>query len=205
MLEFADRKDRTPSLSVGIAIMHHLDSLRKARDIAQEAEHHAKGVPGKNALAITISKRSGEDYHIAGQWNDIDISLQRLVGFFRNGAIPVGTAYELRDLALHLDASTYEQPFEAQRDGPHAKVIQLDALRILQRKLYVPLGKFPKGKAEGVERFFKARLGIEQELQPDVEHIQAISLNELIHELIVAQVMADAKQLAKPEQEGQNV
>ena len=202
LLEFADRVGRTPNLSVGIAIIHHLDSLRRARLIAQEAEHRAKGVSGKNALAITISKRSGEDYHIAGQWNDIDINLQRLIGFFHNGAIPAGTAYELRDLAIRLDASRYEQPFDAQRDEPYAKVIQLDALRILQRKLYVPLGKFPKGKAEEVERFFKARLGIDQEPQPDIEHIRAVSLDELIHELIVSQVVADAKRLAKPEQEG---
>jgi CRISPR-associated protein Cmr2 len=201
LLEFADQAGHTPSLSIGIAIIHHLDSLRRARYIAQEAEHRAKGIAGKNALAITMSKRSGEEYHIAGRWSDIDVSLQRLFGFFRNGAIPVGTAYELRDLALRLDTSTYEPLFNAQPDEPHIKVIQFDALRILQRKLYVPLGKFPKGKAEEVEHFFKARLGIEQEPQPGAGHIQAVSLHELINELIVAQVIADAKHLAWPEQD----
>jgi CRISPR-associated protein Cmr2 len=199
--EFSDQQ--APSLSVGIAIAHHLDSLTRVRYLAKEAEGRAKSVPGKSALAITISKRSGEDYHVVGQWGNVDESLQRLVNFCLKDAIPEGTAYELRDLIQRLSVPTYHQHANAQTkqgDDQLAKVIQHDAFRIMQRKLYVPAGKFPKGQAQEIERLFKAQLGIEQEptSQLGIEHIQPVPLNELVNMLIVAQVLADAKQLATP-------
>jgi CRISPR-associated protein Cmr2 len=155
-------------------------------------------VKGKNALAVTMSKRSGEDYSIAGQWNKLDTRLQQLIGFYRKGAIPVGTAYELRDLVRRLGVPIHDAHTKAEEEAATqslADVIQTDALRILQRKLHVPLGKFPRGQAEEVENFFKARLdNIKQEARSDMNLLPG-----LINELIIAQMIADAQQLATPE------
>ncbi len=205
--EFEDQKGRKPSLSVGIAIAHHLDSLQRVRRLAKNAEDQAKGIEGKNALCVMLSKRSGETYSIAGQWDNLDRSMQRLVGFALRGAIPHGTAYELRDLVLRLGLSIDEPATNAQRltNYPYADVIELDASRILKRKLAVPKGKFPPAQVAEIERFFKARLGIQQDPHPEIEQIQPVFIGELIHELIIAQVLADAKRLAQPERERNRV
>ncbi len=193
---------RHPTLSVGVAIVHHLDALGRARSLAQEAEHRAKAVEGKNALAITMSKRSGEDYNVAGQWNDLDRSLQRMIEFCQQGAVPAGTAYELRDLALRLGIPMHDDQQIEQEEASSLEVVKLDALRILQRKLYVPVGKFEKKQAEEIERFFKARLGIEQNQPQEQMSIEGVSINEFVNELIIAQMFADAKELAVPGRKG---
>lgn len=207
--EFEDQEGRKPSLSVGIAIAHHLDSLQRVRRLAKNAEDQAKRIEGKNALCVALSKRSGETYTIAGQWDNLDRSMQRLVDFAMRGAIPHGTPYELRDLVLRLGLSIDEPATNAQQptDHPYAEVIKVDAVRILKRKLSVPQGKFPPDQVEEIERFFTARLGIQQKPypdqkpHPDLEQIQPVFIGELIHELIIAQVLASAKQMGQPERE----
>ncbi len=59
---FKSGEGERPTLSVGIAVVHHLHPLSSALDIARAAEKTAKKIPGKNALAITIRKRSGGEY-----------------------------------------------------------------------------------------------------------------------------------------------
>lgn len=202
---FADQDGRTPTLSVGVAIVHHLDSLRDAREIAKQAEHRAKEVDGKNALSITISKRSGEDYSIAESWGGsgtdrgIDIYLERLISFCREDAIPTGTAYELRDMVRRLTVSAHDTPADEQQKKlvkTLQNVIKQDALRILQRKLTVPHNKLIEEQATKAMNFLKARLGLEQE-QPGEEIISSIPIEEFINELIIAQTLADARQLAE--------
>ena len=100
--DFSDNDGHSPTLSMGIAIVHHLDSLREARRLAHRAEQQSKQVDGKNALSIIVSKRGGEDYNIAGKWGNIDLRLSQLIDYYRAASIPVGMAYELRDLNLRL-------------------------------------------------------------------------------------------------------
>jgi CRISPR-associated protein Cmr2 len=56
-----DQCDASPTLSVGIGVAHHLESLSDALQLARKAEKSAKSVDGKNALAVIVSKRSGTD------------------------------------------------------------------------------------------------------------------------------------------------
>ena len=53
-------QEQTPTLSVGVAICHHLDPLSDALTLAREAEKEAKRFPRKNALCVKVDKRSGE-------------------------------------------------------------------------------------------------------------------------------------------------
>jgi len=50
---------RYPTLSAGIAVAHHLEPLQDGLTLARDAEKKAKGIPGKNALAVIVDKRSG--------------------------------------------------------------------------------------------------------------------------------------------------
>ncbi|MEO7018999.1 MAG: type III-B CRISPR-associated protein Cas10/Cmr2 [Ktedonobacteraceae bacterium] len=210
--EFVGQNGQTPSLSVGVAIAHHLDSLHSVRQLAKRAEDRAKGLTGKNALSITLSKSSGDDYHIVGHWKDLDRSLQQLIDFYGKEAIPMGTAYELRDLLLRLGSPTFET------NKSMAEVMAQDAQRILQRKLNVPPGKFQPAQIKEIKCFFQARLDSEQEQQSDGEQKQAqpvngsaqqsdgesikpVSLEAFINELIVAKTLADAKLMAAPKKE----
>ena len=141
----------TPTLSVGIAIVHHLSLLQESLKKARDAEKRAKRLPSKNALALTICKRSGEEYAIVGQWGDIDVYLKQIIPYFLSpGLRPAhfsptiglsrGAAYEIREmvqrLAPHLDRSDATSIEELKRINHDLRAaMHADAIRILQRKL----------------------------------------------------------------------
>jgi CRISPR-associated protein Cmr2 len=135
--EFSD--GNTPTLSVGIAIGHHLDPLQDTLSLARDAEKIAKKevpnkhAPEKNALAVTLSKRSGADRTVKGSWDRakpegaLDARLNGFVFLLLKDELPDSAAFELRDLALRLkppkDATTEEQEtFLAAQKG-QAKLI----------------------------------------------------------------------------------
>ncbi|MBT9176796.1 MAG: hypothetical protein DDT20_01118 [Firmicutes bacterium] len=115
-----DGKETSPTLSVGIVVAHHLEPLSEALALARAAEKAAKSVAGKNALAVTVSKRSGVDRTVTGAWGTLDQRLERFIVLHRTEAIPDGAAYELRDLALRL--------------GSLEEATRKEAMRILRRK-----------------------------------------------------------------------
>ena len=200
-----------PTLSVGIAIVHHLDSLRKARRLAHDAEEQAKRQDGKNALAITISKRSGEEYRAVGAWDNIDVRLSWLINYCRDASIPAGMAYELRDLVLRISVPETDPRYDALQ-----QVIRIDTLRILLRKLTVPAGKLPQERVKEAEAFLRVQLGLlpKEEEQPRMPQHAIIALPErtpegssfppvsvemFINELVIAQMLAEAAELAQVE------
>jgi CRISPR-associated protein Cmr2 len=196
--DLAAHVDRQPpTLSVGIAIVHHLDSLREARRLAHHAEQQAKRVDGKNALAIIVSKRGGEDYAIVGKWDNIDQRLSQLLKYCRAASLPVGMAYELRDLVLRLSVPTTDPQYETLQE-----VIRLDTLRILLRKLTVPAGKLPPDQIEEIETFLRAQLDLPPREQKGSQHTAQVALDLFIHELIIAQMLAEAQELASPSEGG---
>jgi CRISPR-associated protein Cmr2 len=181
-----------PTLSVGIAIVHHLDSLSEARRLAHDAEQRAKRKSGKNALAITLSKRGGEDYSIVGTWDNIDTRLAQLVAYCRTGSISGGTPYELRDLVLRLSVPKTDPQYDTLQE-----IIRVDTLRILLRKLSVLVGKLSSDEVKGIERFLRMELGLPQEDTSNEPHIPQVSTEMFINELIIAQILADAEELAQ--------
>lgn len=104
------KKDgKSPTLSVGLAIGHHLDPLQDTLELARQAEKAAKKqVKGKNALAIMVSKRSGADWLVKGSWDKqdgseaLDDRMNRLIYLLLANELPHGVGYELRDAALRL-------------------------------------------------------------------------------------------------------
>lgn len=91
------------TLSIGLAVTHHLTPLYEALDLARHAEKHAKNDAGRNALCVLLSKRSGGETPVYGQWGVFDTRLRTMVALHRTpGALPDGFAYELRELQRRL-------------------------------------------------------------------------------------------------------
>lgn len=166
-----DGREITPTLSVGIVIAHHLTPLSDVLEVARDAEREAKKVPGKNALAVTLSKRSGVDRTISGKWGQIDIRMDRLIDFSRQGAISAGAAYELQELHRLLSPA-----------GIPPTGIAAEALRIIKRKR----------EARGEEFVSETVLEIFREWLEE----EKLSPFELAQEMIIAKNFADAADLA---------
>ena len=182
---YIDAENQKPTLSVGVAIVHHLDSLQDSLNLARAAEKKAKGAKDKNGLAITISKRGGIDFSVVGQWGEIDTYINQLVPFCVDDSIPGGMAYELRNLALRIAVPTGDKNFDALQ-----KVIQAEAKRILERKL-APLTEAKKTEVMAV---LGPKLGIDGE-KADSSKAAAIKLEDFTKELLLAQLLADTQKL----------
>lgn len=162
---------KSPTLSVGIAVAHHIEPLQDALALARQAEKKAKGEKGKDALAVIVDKRSGTSRIIKGQWGAIDERLRQLIDFDKSDDISRQTAYELRDLASQLEVANQDVAQKLYE----IKIVEAE--RILKRKLS-EMGKkdFDKEKFSRMFELLKERDGIAK----------------LADELIVAKVFADA-------------
>lgn len=121
-----------PTLSMGIAIAHYMEPLSDTLKLARDAEKKAKSFPGvkdqaipaKNALAITLSKRSGSDRTIVGSWSgEFFQHINDLIQLYRTDNIPDGYAFELEDLSLRLGSKI------------DPAILRAEAKRIAKRKL----------------------------------------------------------------------
>jgi CRISPR-associated protein Cmr2 len=139
MGEFHNNDDKqSPTLSAGIAIVHHLELLQESLNIARAAEKRAKSVTNKNAVAITLAKRGGEHYSVAGHWDDVDRYITQLIQFYASRSIPKGIAYNIRETVLRLEGLKHATE-DAAKDAENAtNIIRADIQRILLRRLPTP-------------------------------------------------------------------
>jgi len=174
---FRDADGHSPTLSVGVAVSHHLEPLSDALELSRSAEKIAKAVLGKEALAVTISKRSGVDRTVSGRWGTVDERLRLFVQLHRLEAIPDGAAYELHSLAQRLQESASNQENDTLQ-----KAMRIEAVRILKRK--------------------RAKRGKEAVAQNTLKYLEEfivegkVSVEQLANELVVARTFAQAADLA---------
>ncbi|GIX07833.1 MAG: type III-B CRISPR-associated protein Cas10/Cmr2 [Candidatus Poribacteria bacterium] len=161
-----------PTLSVGVVVAHHLDPLSDTLNLARRTEQAAKSVPGKNALAVTVSKRSGDDRTVQGKWGELDERLIWFAHLHMTDQIPDRAAYQLRELVVRLPEERLPE------------AAKKEALRILKRKE-------PERGSSEVSREVLRRL--EGYLHAGV------SVEQLAEELIVAREFAAAKLQANPQ------
>lgn len=183
-----------PTLSVGIAVAHHLEPLSDALELVRKAEKTAKSIAGKNALAIIVDKRSGVARIIKGQFaKDGDSTgiieyLRQLIKFDKQGDVSRQAAYELRDLSWRLeiygDKSKEENLFSPKDKQIRDKLVEIkrkEAKRILKRKL----------KNSGNENFN------ENDYSELFKVLEAKNgAEKLADELITAKIFADAEKMA---------
>ncbi len=180
--ECSDGNTPSPTLSVGIAIVHHLDPLSDALALVRKAEKAAKSLVNKKALAITVSKRSGIDTTVKGHWDALDNRLCYWTKLLYDKQLPHGVAYELRNLALRFSS---KDPREQESFIP---ILQIEAARILARKR----AKY------GQEAIDKKVVTYVKELLGYPDKKQTVTVEDLANEIIVARVFADALKLTSP-------
>lgn len=120
-----------PTLSVGIAIGHFLESLEDLLGRARRAEKDAKG-NDRDGLAVHVHPRGGALTAVRAQWKqDPDRQLQRLVEMHARNEIPDKAAYDLRQLAL--DYTDWPHQSEEQQAALD-EAIRADVKRLMKRK-----------------------------------------------------------------------
>jgi CRISPR-associated protein Cmr2 len=122
-----------PTLSVGIAIGHFLESLEDLLGRAREAERDAKGKdPDKDGLAVHIHPRGGALTAVRAKWGELpDLQLQRLVEMHALNEIPDKAAYDLRQLALDYTGWPHKTNEE---QVALDEAIRADVKRLMKRK-----------------------------------------------------------------------
>ena len=129
-----------PTLSVGVAIVHHLEPMSEARALAKEAEKKAKSLKNKDALAIGVSKRSGGTIWYAARWDTKpDNQLEEWVRLFEAGVLPQKAAHDLAramaPLSIVKPSKDIVKPGKAMEDKEElSKIAASLAKRVISRK-----------------------------------------------------------------------
>lgn len=173
--DFGDRlqqyktdKDKSPTLSVGIAIGHFMENLEDLLEYGRAAEKAAKKVEGKDALAVHLHKRGGAPIKIASAWSEHpDERLTRYAELIRQEAIPGKLPYDLRNLAEVYEDWTQDTLVQA---------LRADVLRVIRDKQPRAGRRFMKE----IEELVHSRL------------TDAVSLYRFAEELLVARQIAAA-------------
>ena len=95
-----DGKEHPVSASVGIAIGHDKTPLLDLVCAAQNVEHQAKTLYGRNALALTIFKRSGETLEWGCNWDSRALSLHGEIVSTLNDDLSARFPYKLADFLM---------------------------------------------------------------------------------------------------------
>lgn len=99
---FADWRDRFPlheepfTCSAGLAVSHHLSPLGTALREARQAENRAKALEGKDAISVTLLKRSGESVEATAHWSDVAAHFPVLRGWFSDEGASESTSLSRR-------------------------------------------------------------------------------------------------------------
>jgi len=100
------RPSEAPTLSVGLAIVHHMVPMRDALALVREAEKDAKTI--RNALAIKVAKRSGGTLTVIGSWSEptpIDERIGLWCDHFSGELLPDKAAFAMEEaVSLLIDS-----------------------------------------------------------------------------------------------------
>lgn len=124
-----------PTLSVGLGIAHHLESMGEARRLAKQAEDLAK--QKRNSLAVMVDKRSGAEVSVTGKWNEdlpLHQRLEQWCQMLHEEKLPDSAAYDLEAamtplLICHPADSACPETMAEMKEVARAL-----ALRVAQRK-----------------------------------------------------------------------
>lgn len=176
MQDFTDRDGKHPTLSVGLAIAHHLTPLSEVLGQVRRAEKSAKRVEGKNGLAISLVKRGSAERVVRDKLTNLSERMKQLIDLTLQRAISRGAAYELENLEHALSIPDVET--EMRQD-----MLRKEAIRIIGRKR-------ESGGDEKANRATRAKF--EGWLSGET-----LTLEELAGEMIIAAELAKACAMAR--------
>jgi CRISPR-associated protein Cmr2 len=78
-----NKRQESVTASIGIAIAHHYAPLSYVRRVAKAAEEFAKDYYGRNALVVTVIRRSGEQTRVGCHWQYPGLTKQPIELFVR--------------------------------------------------------------------------------------------------------------------------
>jgi CRISPR-associated protein Cmr2 len=117
-----------PTLSVGLAVCHHLDPMTEARALAQSAEALAK--QRRDSLAIVVSKRSGPQLEVTASWGeDLAGRLDGWCALLRSGALPHGAAFDIEAALAPFSVPNAATGQVAEPDGALVSALVHSVLR----------------------------------------------------------------------------
>jgi CRISPR-associated protein Cmr2 len=176
--------EKRPSLSVGLAIVHHLEPFGEARAWAKKAEAKAKGYREdegteqlrKDALAIILVPRSGGEVEVVDSWSHApDVNLWRWVQMLGTEAVSSKAAHDL------LEAI---EPLRVGLDLAQRKALGPVAVALAKRVLSA---KRERGGGASVDPKFREEL--EERFTAAVDPFAEVE--RLANELLVAKALLD--------------
>lgn len=173
-----------PTLSTGLAIVHHLRPMNLSLNLARKAERLAKSHDGKkkNALAIILEKRGGAPLERVAGWEENGTNfvgrLLRWTEYHRNEWIPDKFGYQLRHLHREFGKDGVLEWSTGDGEEKPANPLAYEFIRVLKRK-----------RAERGSREVK-----EEHLQQIIRTARNVKrLDALADELILTRLIADAE------------
>lgn len=91
-----------PTLSAGLVIVHHQDSLQGSVMLSRKAEATAKKHYGRDALAIIRSMRSGGEITVGGKWDEFAERFTAMIQSCANSEVPARLAHQLHGLLARI-------------------------------------------------------------------------------------------------------
>ena len=187
---------KSPTLSVGIAIGHFMESLEDLLGFGRAAEQTAKKglAPGsdeveRDALAVVVRTRGAAPISVRDNWKEcdddtaLDQRLNHWAELFANGSLPNKLPYELRQLVAVYDRWPTDT---IPRREALQKVLGKDVKRLLKRKQTDLVDDEQDDDTDQKrldKRFLKAR-------RDSIESVR--DLKSLAEELLIAQQIGAA-------------
>lgn len=171
--------EHAPTLSVGLAVGHHLTPLSDTLDLARRAERLAK--LERDSLAVIVDKRGGAEVTVRGRWSEstpLDVRLARFVGALRAEAIPDKAAFELEALDRLANPTVSHPGVSAPTDETMQRMLKHEVARVLSRR------RKDRGASPMAAEEFEA--------------LASADPGKVARELKVARLLAEADLLANP-------
>jgi CRISPR-associated protein Cmr2 len=175
----------SPTLSIGVAIAHHMTPIGDVFHQARRAESVAKTT--RDALAFIDVPRGGTERRIRGAWsgdNSLPGALRQWVRSLWKGHLPHGTAHKLAEIPAMLGVGTHGSDTQLVDTG----VVRSLAARIVDRRQL-------KGQPEEIDvliNFIHQRMAYYEQHEDDA--IGAI--NMLKDEILIAERFLQAEHAA---------
>lgn len=142
-----------PSLSVGLAFVHHMLDFSEARALAKEAEKLAK--TQRDALGVIYDKRSGGRRSFVGSWSynpPIDQRLEDWISIIANGEMSHGFLREIEELSRI--AKDWGKAQHEDEKKSMESVLKYELKRIVAQKIYT--GSMSEKLKDDVETILEA-------------------------------------------------